>query len=81
MNKCLNYECHEYSESKDMILYALDEETHPPLHDHPNAVPLIKQFEHVSPKEISPCLFPKKDINHKTDLIPRSTLLNKLVYY
>ncbi|XP_057247453.1 uncharacterized protein LOC130589856 [Beta vulgaris subsp. vulgaris] len=72
---------HEYESFQELILSGLDQTPHPISEtQHPLLTPLLNQFKHVFPQEIPPGLPPKRDIQHKIDLIPGVSLPNKPAY-
>ena len=74
----LKSEQHEFVERKELLL--LNDETESVLHDHPLIEPLLDEFAYVFPNEIPNGLPPKRDIQHKIDFIPGSSLPNKPAY-
>lgn len=50
------------------------------VHDNPLFVHLLYDYGHVYPNENPHGLSPKRDIQHKIDLIPSFMLPNKLTY-
>ncbi|XP_057248316.1 uncharacterized protein LOC130590268 [Beta vulgaris subsp. vulgaris] len=70
----------EYNSFKELILSGLDEIPAPQELTHPLLTPLLDQYVHVFPPQIPPGLPPKRDIQHKIDLIPGASLPNKPAY-
>lgn len=74
---------HEFSAQQPLILLAATADAHPSptVTPYPPAVAhLLAQYAHVFPAEVPAGLPPKRDIQHKIDLIPESVLPNKTAY-
>ncbi|XP_048493901.2 uncharacterized protein LOC125494388 [Beta vulgaris subsp. vulgaris] len=70
----------EYDSFKELILSGLDDTPTPQESKHPLLIPPLDQYAHVFPSQIPPGLPPKRDIQHKIDLIPGASLPNKPAY-
>jgi len=75
----LKSQMHEYEPYKEWILLG-HESTQATASPHPLLTSLLHDFSYVFPQEIPHGLPPKRSIQHKIDLIPSSTLLNKPAY-
>src|SRR5688572_19543923 len=71
---------HEFYEQKELILANLQEEQASPTIEHPRLAPLMRRFGHLFPKDMPHGLPPRRDIEHKIDLVPGATLPNKQAY-
>lgn len=77
MIKILHYEHHKIIEFRDMIICSHGDESPSYNHDYPTFLPLVEKFVRVFPQEISPGLLPKRDMQHRRDLVPSSSLPNR----
>lgn len=73
-------EYHEYTPIKELILSGISDSPPSQNTQHPLLTPLLEKYVHAFPQEIPPCLPPKRDIQHKIDLIPGASLPNKPAY-